>query len=80
MGLGGVVRVGDEAARAGSCGLHSGSNGGAGGGKMGERRREVGPGMSDGESDEFDSSPLSLQGRDEGGVLLGLGLKFGVAS
>ena len=80
MGLGDVVRVGDDIAPGGSCGLHSGSNGGEGGGEMCERRREGGSGVSDGGGDEFDSSPVSLEGRNEGGVLLGLGLKFGVAS
>ena len=74
MGLGGVVHVGDEAAPAGSCGLHSGSNGGEGGGEMGEIRREGGLGVSGGEGDKLDSSPVSLEGRDERGVLLGLGL------
>ena len=74
MGLGGVVRVGDEGAPAGSCGLHSGSNCGEGGGEMGESRREGGTCVSYWEGDEFDTSPVSLEGRDERGVLLGLGL------
>ena len=80
MGLGGVVRVGDEVALAGSCGLHSGSNGGEGGGEMVESRREGGPGVSNEEGDELDPSPLSLEVLDEGEVLFGLGVKFCVAS
>ncbi len=45
---------------------------------MGGSRRERGVGVSDREGDKFDSSPVSLEDRDEGGVFLGLGLKFGV--
>ena len=80
MGLGGVVRVGDENAPAGSCNSHLGSHGGEGGDEVGESRRESGPGVPDGDGDELDSSPVSLEGREEGGVLVGLGVKFGVAS
>ncbi len=32
------------------------------------------------EGDEFYISPVSLEGRDEGGVLRGLGFEFGVAA
>ena len=80
MGRGGVVRVGDEVAHAGFCGLHSRSSGGEGGGEVGESRRESGAGVSYREGDEFDPSLVSLEGRDEGGVFLGLGLKFGGAA
>jgi hypothetical protein len=77
VGLGGLVCVGDEVALAGSCGLHSRSDGREGGGEVGESRRERGAGVFVREGDKFDSSPLSLEGRDEGGVFLGLGFKFG---
>ncbi len=80
MGLGGVVRVGDEAALAGSCGLHSGSKAGEGGGEVGESRRESGAGVSYREGGEFYPSPMSLEGHDEGRVFLGLGLHFGVVA
>ena len=80
MCLGGVVHVGDENAPASSCKSHSGSHGREGGGEVGESRRESGPGVSDGEGDKLDSSPVSLEGGDEGEVLVGLGVKFGVAS
>ena len=80
MGLGGVVRVWDEVAPASSCGLHSRSDGGEGGGEVGESRRERGTGESDGEGDEFDLSPVSLESRDEGGVFLAPGFHFGVAA
>jgi hypothetical protein len=47
---------------------------------MGESRRKRGAGVSDREGDEFDSSLVSLEGRDKGGVFLCLGLKFGFAA
>ena len=74
MGLGYVVRVGDEVDPAGSCGLHSRQDGGEGGGEVGESRRERGGGVPDRKGDEFDASPVSLEVRDEGGVFIGLGL------
>ena len=80
MGLGGVVCVGDVVAHAGSCGLHSRSDGGEGGGEVGESRRERGAGVSDREGDDFDSSPVSLNGRDEVGTCLGLDLEFHFAA
>ena len=67
MDLGGVVRVGDDVASAGSCAPHSRSDGGEDGGEVGESRRERGAGVVDGECDNFDSFPVSLEGRDEGG-------------
>ena len=36
--------------------------------------------MADGEGDELYSSPVFSEGREEGSVLLGLGLEFGLAS
>jgi len=47
---------------------------------VGESRRERGTGESDGEGDEFDLSPVSLESRDEGGVFLAPGFHFGVAA
>jgi hypothetical protein len=74
VGLGGVVRVWDNVVHAGSCGLHSRSDGGEGGGEVGESRHERGAGVSDGEGEEFDLSLVSLEGRDEGIVFLDLGI------
>ena len=48
MGLGGVVRVGDDIAPTIAL---VGSNGGEGGGAMCNRHREGGSGVSDGEGD-----------------------------
>ena len=47
---------------------------------MGESRREGGTCVSYWEGDELDLSPVSLEGRDDGGVLRGLGFKLGVAA
>jgi len=74
VGLGGVVRVGDGVAPVGSCGLHSRPDGREGCVEVGESRRERGAGVSDGEGDEFDLSPVSLEGLDESGSFLALGL------
>ena len=57
-----------EVAPAGSCGLHSRADGVEGGGEVGECRRERGAGVSDRKGEEFDSSLVSLEGHDEGGV------------
>ena len=80
MGLGGVVRVGVGDAPAGSCGLRSRSNGGEGGDEMGQRPRERHSCVAYRKGDELHMSPMSLEGRDEGGVLRGLGFELGVAA
>ena len=36
--------------------------------------------MADGEGDELYASPVFSEGREEGGILLGLGLEFGLAA
>ena len=83
MVLGGLVRFGHEVC---PCWILWAPlevekvDGGEGGGEVSESRRERGAGASDREGDEFDSSPISLEGRDEGGVFLGLGFKFGFAA
>ena len=80
MGLGCGVHVADEVAPDGYCGLHSVPNGGEGGGEGGESRRESGAGVSYGEGDKFHPFPVSLEGRDEGGLFLGLGLHLVLAA
>ncbi len=80
MGLGGVVRVGVGNAPAGSCGFHAGSNGGEGGDELGQRPCERHACVAYREGDELHMPPVSLEGRDEMGVLRGLGFEFGVTS
>ena len=80
MGLGGVVRGGVGDATAGSCGLHSKSNGGEGGHELCERPRERHSCMAYQKGDELHMSPMSLEGRDEGVLLRCLGFELGVAS
>ncbi len=80
MGLGGVVRVGVGDAPAGSCGLRSRSNGGEGVGELCERPRELHSCVAYWKGDEFHASPMSLDGRDEGGLLRGFGFELGVAA
>ena len=80
MGLGGVFRVGVGEASAGSCKLRSRSNDGEGGGELCERPRERHSCVTCRKDDELHMSPVSLEGRDKGGVLRGLGLELGVAA
>ena len=80
MGLGGVVHVVCVVHPAGSCGLHSQSNGGEGNGEVGESRRESSAAVSYGEGDKFYPTPMSLEGRDDRGVFLGLGIRFSLAA
>ena len=70
----------DDVVHVGWCVLHSRSNGGEGGGEVGQSRRERCAGVSDGKGDEFDLSTVSLEGRDEGRVFLDLGLQLGVGA
>ena len=80
MGLGVVVRVGDDVAPGGSCVLHPRSYDGEGGGEVIEGCRERCVGVSDREGNVFDLTLAFLKGRDEGGVFLGFGLNFGYAT
>ena len=80
MGLGGVVRVGVSDAPAGSCGSRSKSNGGEGGDELGQRPCERHSCVAYREGDELHMYLVSLEGRDEVGVLRGLSFEFGVAA
>ncbi len=80
MGFGGVVRVGVVDAPVGSCKLRSRSNGGEDGGELCERPRQRHACVAYRRDDELHMSPVSLKGRDEGGVLRGLGFELGVAA
>jgi hypothetical protein len=79
-GLGSMVRVGVGDAPIGSCGLRSRSNGGEGGDEMCQRPRERHSCVAYRKGDELHMSPMSLEGRDEGGVLRGLGFELGFAA
>ena len=76
MGLGGVVRVGVIDARGGSCGIRSRSNGGEGGDELGQRPCECHYRVAYREGDELHMPLVSLEGRDEVGVLRGLVYPF----
>ncbi len=80
MGLCGVVRVGVGDAPAGSCGIRSRSNGGEGGGELCERPRKRHSFVAYWKGDEFHMSPMSLEGRDEGGVLRVFCFELGIAA
>ena len=80
MGLGGVVRVGVGNAPAGSCGFRAGSSGGEGRDELGQRPCERHACVANREGYELHVSLVSLEGRDEGGVLRCLGFKYGVAA
>ena len=80
MGLGVVVRSGVGGAPGGSRRLLSWSNGGEGGGELSERSVKCHSCVAYGKGNELDTSPVSLEGRDEGGVLRGLGFVLGVAT
>ncbi len=80
MFFGGVVRVGVGVTPAGSCRVRSRSNGGEDGDELVQRPCERHSGVAYWEGDELHISPMSLEGRDEGGVLHGLGFVFGVAA
>jgi hypothetical protein len=71
-----MVRDGVDVAPYGSCALHARASGGKSGGEVAEGRRECRAYMSDGEGDELYCSPVFLEGRDEGDVLVGLGFEF----
>ncbi len=75
-----MVRVGVGNAPAGSCGLRSRSDGGKGGDELCQRPCECHSCVAYRENDELHMSPMSLEGRDEGGVLRGLGFVLGVAT
>ncbi len=76
MGLGGVVRGGVVVAPACSCGSESLSNCGEGDDEVGESRCKRRACLSNWEGDELHGSPVLLEGRDEGGVFLGLSGEF----
>ncbi len=80
MVLGSVVRVGVGVASVGSCRFRSRSNGGEGGDELAHRSCKRHPRVAYREGDDLHMSPVSLEGRDEGGVLRGLGFVFGVAA
>ena len=80
MGLGIVVRGGVDGIPAGSRRFRSWSNNGEGGGELSECSLECHSCMAYGEGNEIDTSPVSPEGRDEGGVLHGLGFNLGVAA
>ena len=80
MCLGGVVHVGVGNAPASSWGLRSRSYGGEGGDELCQRPSERHSCVAYREGDELHMSPMSLEGRDEGGVLRGLGFVLGVAA
>ena len=71
-----MVRDGVDVAPGGSCALFARAGGGECGGEVVEGRRECRAFMSDGEGDELYCSLLFLEGRGEGGVLVGLGFEF----
>ena len=64
MGLGVVVHVGLGGAHSGSRQLLSGSDGGEGGGELGERLVERHSCVSYWKGDEFDTSPVSPKDRE----------------
>ena len=76
MVLGGVVRVGVGVAPAGSCRIRSRSNGD----ELGHRSCKRHSRVAYREGDELHISLVSLEGRDEGGVLRGFGFVVGVAA
>ncbi len=80
MGLGVVAHGGVGGAPVGSCLLHVRANDGEGGGEVVEGGFKRSAGVADREGNEFHPSPIFFEGRDEGGVLLCLYLKLGVAS
>ncbi len=71
-----MVRDGVDVALGGSYALHARASGGECGGEVADGRRECRACMSDGEGDELCCSPVFLEGRDEGDVLVGLGFEF----
>jgi hypothetical protein len=60
----------------GSYAFHARASGGECGGEVVEGRRESHACKSDGEGDKLYYSPVFLEGRDEGDVLVGLGFEF----
>ena len=62
-----VIRGGVDGAFAGSCSIHVGADGGEGGGEMVECLVERGARVSDGGGNKLHKSPISPEGRDEGG-------------
>jgi len=66
------VRVSQRCALVGASVVHSWANRGKCGGEVVEGPCERCTRVSDGNGDEFHQSPMLLEGRDEGVVLLGL--------
>ncbi len=71
-----MVRDGVDYAPGGFCAFHTRASGGKSGGEVVEGRRECRACMSDGEDDELYCSPVFLERRDEGDVLVSLGFEF----
>jgi hypothetical protein len=71
-----MVLDGVDVAPGGSCALHARASGGECGGEVAEGRRECRACMSNGEGDELYCFLVFLEGRDEGGILVGLGFEF----
>ena len=80
MALGVGVRVGLRGARAGASMVHSWADHGECGCEVVEGPCERCTRVSNGDGDEFYSSPMLLDGRDKKGVFLGLLRVFLVAS
>ena len=80
MALGVGVRDGHRCARVGAGVVHSWASHGECGGEVVEGPCERCTRVSDGDGDEFHPSQILLEGRGEGGVLLGILRVFLVAS
>ncbi len=75
-----MVHDGFDVAPGDSCALHARASDGECGSEVVEGRRECSACMSDGEGDDLHCSLVFLEGRDEGGVLVGLGFEFVLTS
>ena len=75
-----VVRGGASGAPNGSGSLHGRSDGGESGGELVQGLGECGSRVFDGEGNELHPSPVSSEGRQEGGVFPGLLLVLNVAA
>ena len=67
-----MVHGGASGAQVDSCLLHVGADGGEGGGEVVKGRCERGACVPDRKGDELHPYPMFLEGRDKGGVSLGL--------
>jgi hypothetical protein len=76
VGPGGMVRDGECVAPGGSCALHARASGGECGGEVVMGRLECRACVSNGEDDELYCSPMFLESRYEGDVLVDLGFEF----